>query len=125
MIRKVFADPIPERTSWRYTATLTKEDGTALGTGEAGLTLTLTVYALNAAQTLILPATNILNDGTRGTLDAAGQLAVVLLAGDNPVLDATLAKEKHVALLELTWGGGTHAARHELLFTVINLAKVG
>jgi hypothetical protein len=117
---------VSEKTSWRYSAKLTKEDGAALGSGEAGLTLTLTLYALDAAETIIngVNALNILNDGTRGTLDANGNLAVVFLVADNPILDATLDKERHVALIQATWAAGTRAARHEVEFTVQNLSRV-
>lgn len=123
-VRTVFPEPVPEKTSLRYRASLTKEDGTALAAAELS-TLTLTLYALDTARTIInsVNGTNILNVG-RGTIDANGLLTVILTPDDTQVLDATLAEEKHVLLFQGTYASGAKATRHEVLLTVLNLTKV-
>ena len=67
---------------------ITKPDGAALTPAEPGLTLRLTLYALDEAQTIIngLDDTNILNAG-RGTLSSLGELVIGLMDADNPIVD--------------------------------------
>jgi hypothetical protein len=115
---------IAEKTVWRYTADLKKEDGTAVAPADLS-TLTLTVYAQDTALTIIngLNAANILNAG-RGTLDAAGKLTIVLAGDDLALVDPAAAYEDHVMLIQGTYASGTRFARHEVYHRVINLAKV-
>ncbi|HJR01824.1 MAG TPA: hypothetical protein VKA83_09345 [Methylomirabilota bacterium] len=115
---------IPEKSAFRYTADLKKEDGSALGSGDVSA-LTLTLYNLDAALTLIngVNGTNILNIG-RGTLSAGGALVVVLDALDLALVDATKESEKHIALITATYAAGARFMRHEIEHTVVNLQKV-
>lgn len=123
-VRTTFNALIAERSSWRYSTTVTKPDGAALTPAEPGLTLRLTLYVLDAGHTIIngLELANILNAG-RGTLSSAGELVIGLMDADNPLVDATLALEPHVMLIQAEWANGG-AARHEVLFTVANLSQV-
>ena len=124
-VRTVLPDPIPEKATWRYTATLKDETETVVAAAQL-TTLTLTLYALNAALTILnsVDATNILNTG-RGTVHAtSGLLTIVFEPADNPVVDATLLEERHLALIQWTYAGGAKAGRHEVEFGVRNLAKV-
>jgi len=123
-VRTVFAEPVAERVSLRYRATLKKEDDTALAAAELS-TLTLTIYALDAARTIVNAVTtvNILNTG-RGTIDAAGLLTLILTPDDNQILDSTLPEERHVLLMQGTYASGVKATRHEVVVTVLNLGKV-
>jgi hypothetical protein len=115
---------IAEKSVFRYTADLKKEDGTVVASADLSA-LTLTVYAQDAAQTIInaLNAVSILNVG-RGTLDAAGKLTIVLAGDDLALVDATAAYEDHVMLIQGTYASGTRFARHEVYVRVVNLAKV-
>jgi len=123
-IRTICQEPVPEQTALRYSAALTKEDGTALGSGEAGLTLTLTLYDV-ATGTIVngLNASNILNTG-RGTLSAGGALVVTLIPADLVVLTGEGSGGDRVMLIQGVWASGARATRHEVLFRVVNLDKV-
>ena len=116
---------IPEKSAFRYTASLLKEDGTALGSGDVSA-LTLTVYNLDAALTIInsINGVSILNVG-RGTLSAGGALVVTLDALDLALVDATNAEEeRHVMLIIGTYAAGARFMRHEIEHTVVNLQRV-
>jgi hypothetical protein len=123
-IRTPLSEPAVEKSSYRITATITDESGAALPAASL-TTLVLTLYALDAAQTIVngVNAANILNSG-RGAVDAAGKLTLTLLPADNVLIDPTQSSEIHVALVEWTWAAGLKAGKHEVQFTVVNLAKV-
>ena len=123
-VRTTMAALIPEQSSARYSATITKPDGAALTPAESGLTLRLTLYALNEGHTIIngLEDANILNAG-RGTLSSLGELVIGLMDADNQIVDPTLAQERHIMLIQAGWANGG-AANHEVLFTVANLSEV-
>jgi hypothetical protein len=123
-VRTVFAEPIAERVSLRYTTALKKEDGAALAAADL-TTLTLTLYALDASQTIInsVNAANILNSG-RGAVDVNGVLTITLTPDDNQIIDATKPQEFHVLLIQGTYASGTKATRHELQIEVVNMARV-
>lgn len=129
-IRSVAKNPdgsrllIPEKTAFRYTATLKKEDGTALGAADVSALL-LTVYNLDAALTIInaINAVSILNVG-RGTLSAGGALVIVLDALDLALVDATKESERHLMLITATYAAGARFMRHEVEHTIVNLQKV-
>lgn len=124
-IRTVIEEEIAERSSALYVGTLLQEDGTPIGSSTPGLTLTLTLYALDAAKTILndVEAVDILNTG-RGTLSVDGVLTIQFEADDAEIVNPRRMKEQHVALIEATWDPN-HALRHELLLTVVNLSKVG
>ena len=124
MPRTVLTDVIPEKSTWRYNCTLTKEDGTALAAAQL-TTLTLTLYNQDASLTILnaCSADSILNAG-RGTVDSSGNLAIVFATADNYLVDTSQDVEHHVALIQATYSSGTKASRHEVEFTVKNLYKV-
>jgi hypothetical protein len=122
--RSVSPVEVPERTSFRYTANLTKEDGTPLTAAQL-TTLTLTLYAMDATLTIINSVSdqNILN-ADRGTVDANGLLTIILTPADNQVLNTTLTVEYHIMLIEATYASGTKASRHEVRLAVRNMGLV-
>ena len=115
---------IPEKSAFRYTASLLKEDGTALGSADVSA-LTLTVYNLDSALTIInsINGVSILNVG-RGTLSAGGALVVTLDALDLALVDSTIEEERHIMLITGTYASGARFFRHEIEHTVVNLQKV-
>lgn len=121
-VRTVFDAPIAERVSAQYSVTLTSETGAPLGAGDL-TALTLTIYALDAEETIVnsVDAVSVLNAG-RGTLDANGLLTLTLLPDDNQLVDPTRRSEKHIWLLQGTWGG-IKKTRHEVQVEVLNLAQ--
>jgi hypothetical protein len=124
-LRTVLADVIPEKSTWRYTGVLKDETDVVVAAAQL-TTLTLTLYALDAALTIInsVDAVNILNTG-RGTVHATnGTLTIVFLPADSPIIDATLIAERHLALIQWTYAGGAKAGRHEVEFEIRNLSKV-
>jgi hypothetical protein len=123
-IRTALSESAVEKSTYRITATITDESGAALPAASLA-TLVLTLYALDAALTIVngVTAANILNTG-RGAVDAAGKLTLTLLPADNVLIDPTQGSEIHVALVEWTWAAGLKAGKHEVQFTVVNLAKV-
>lgn len=115
--------PINERSSARYTATLTDEtgapiDGTALDTATLTLYDKLTGTAINSRT-----AQNVKN--TNGvSISAQGALVWVLTPADNAILGSG-AIEEHVALFQVTWGGGSaKACPHAVTILVRNLDKL-
>ena len=116
--------PQKEKASGQIRAVITEEDQvTPIPVGTL-TTLTLTLYVLNEAQTIIngRSAQSILN-ANGGAVDASGVLTFTLAPADNPIVDTNLAYERHVALFEWTWGVGK-AGKFELVLAVKNLAKV-
>lgn len=125
--RSVSDKDIPEKTGYRYRALLTKiEPSGAAPVVPADLaSLTLTLYALDETLTIIngLNAVNILNVG-RGSLDANGELIVVLGLLDTAILDQTQLMEKRVMLIQGVDISGSQATRHEVILTIRQLEKV-
>lgn len=123
-IRTICKKPIPEHSAFEYGATLTKQDGTPFLPSEFSA-LTLTVYNLDATETLIngLDAVDILNAG-RGTLDASGRLTVLLEANDLALVDDALPHERHIMLIEGLYAAGALALRKEVEHVVINMSRV-
>src|SRR5574337_1281463 len=123
-IRSLCPLEVPEKSAFRYTADLKKEYNAALAPSEL-TTLTLTVYALDAALSIVnsLTAVDILNVG-RGTVDSTGKLAVVLAGADLALLDSTRDAESHIMLIQGSYAGGTKFTRHEVEHVIRNLAKV-
>lgn len=118
--RYVNPETVPERVGWRYQGTLKDEAG-AIIPAATFATLTVTIYALDTAQTVIQASTSILNVG-RGTLDAGGVLTITFLPADSAVLDDGLLEERHLALVEGDYAGTRKFAR-EIEWAVVNLAK--
>ncbi|HXG76459.1 MAG TPA: hypothetical protein VNJ53_07815 [Gaiellaceae bacterium] len=123
-VRTVFSDVVAERTTLRYEADLLDEAGAVLGPSDLS-TLTLTIYALDAARTVVngVDRVNVLNVG-RGSFDpTTKRFRLTLQPADNQlVTNAT--EETHVLLLEWTWAAGAKAGRHEIEIRVRNLDRV-
>lgn len=67
---------------------------------------------------------NVLNAGI-GTYHATSGLLTLALAAVDTVIEAADAShEVHVALIEYTFNGGAGAGKHEVVYTVANLALV-
>jgi hypothetical protein len=119
--RTTLTTEFAERATARLTCTLTEEDGV---TGFQPTTLVLTLYddrtgaIINSREAL-----NVLNANI-GTVSSEGAVALLFTPADMAVVGG-VPYETHVALLEWTWSGGTKAGRHEIVFVVRNLAKVG
>ncbi len=124
MIRTVIADPIPEKTTPRLTGVIRDEAGAAIPAASL-TTLTLTLYNLDAAQTIInaRDAVSILN-ANGGTVDSSGNMAFPMTAADTALVDATQGEEAHVALIRWTYNAGAKAGLQEILHRVQNVAKV-
>jgi len=124
-VRAVSSEVVPEKSTWRYTGVLKDETDTVVAAAQL-TTLTLTLYALDAALTIInsVDAVNILNVG-RGTVHATnGTVTIIFEPADNAILDAALIEERHLALIQFTYAAGAKAGRHEVEFAVRNMAKV-
>ena len=115
---------ILEDSSGEIQGTLTEEDGVAPIPGGTLTTLTLTLYADDAAQTIIngRNAQDILN-ANGGTVNGAGVLTLTLAPADNAILDTDLPYERHIALLQWAWGVGKQG-KFDLVLIVRNLSKV-
>jgi hypothetical protein len=115
--------PVNERTSARYTATLTDETGAGID-GAALDSATLTYYdALTLAVINSRSAQNVKN-ANGVTISALGALVWVLAPADTAIL-GTAAMEDHVALFTFTWGGGgAKACTHDVTVRVRNLQLV-
>lgn len=97
-------------------------------------TITGTLYDLATGQILNgFEDVDLLSDA-RASIDASGNLVVILEPADSPIVDAastvnlapkkSVPGEKHLLLITFTWNGGTRTGRHEWLFQVVNLTKV-
>lgn len=123
-VRTAFNDIVAERTTIRYEADLLDEVGVVLGPSELS-TLTLTIYALDSARTIIntVDHVNVLNVG-RGSFDpVTKRFRLTLDPADNAIVTSAL-EEAHVLLLEWTWAAGMKAGRHEVEIRVRNLDRV-
>ncbi len=122
-IRTVFNDPVPQSSTFKYSAVLQDETGAPIP-ATALTTLTLTVYALGTGAIVNgITHLNILNVG-RGTVDQLGNLTVLLAPTDNTILAVPPVPEAHVMLLEWTYGGGAKEGIHEVQFTVSNIVNL-
>ncbi len=121
--RTILGTAFNELTSVRITAVVVDEAGSPLGSS-ALTTLKLTLY--NLASGAIINSVNevsILNAG-RGTVDVSGNLVLTLLPADGVIVDDTLKFERHLALIEWTYAGGTKSGSKEIEFKVRNLVQV-
>jgi len=122
--RTTIVDTTAEGVTCQITGTLTDEAGVAIP-GAALTTLKLWLY--NTTGLTILnsrTAQDILNTNG-GTVDGAGLVTMRLDPADNQIIGAGVdGGEEHVALFEWTWASGTKKGRHEVRFTLVNLAVV-
>lgn len=123
-MRTTIADSIAELTTQRLTARIRDENGV----GFKPDTLTLLLYDVATSGVINSRNRVSIRDANGGTLSATGLLTLQLDPADTVIVgtnnSAAGAKERHIALLEWTWGGGAKAGNHEIEMTVVNLAKV-
>ena len=112
-----------EKTTRRYTAALKDETGAAIGSGTLS-SLKLTLY--NRADGAIINSRNqqnVLNlNGV--TVDASGNLTWTMDPADNPIIDAALSYEEHIALFEIGWASDAKKNNHEVILRVENINKI-
>lgn len=123
MPREIIATPRTERTTQRLTGQVVDHAGVAIPAASLA-TMTLRVYALDAALTDLVTTESMLNAG-RGTVDASGNFVVTLRPADMAIV-GTGELERHVALIAWTWliSAVTHGGYQEIEFPVQNLARV-
>lgn len=120
---KLSESPVQEKTTIKITGRLVDESAAVLAAASL-TTLTVTLYDKETGAIINLrDDTNILNTNG-GTVDANGNLAWTMDPADNPISDATLHIEKHIALFEWTWTAGAKADKEEFEIPVRNMAKV-
>ena len=123
--RTTLTDTYAEQATLTLSATITDADGvTPLASADAALaSLTLTLYEERSGTAINgCTARNILN-ANGGTVSSAGALTIRLDADDMACVRAS-DSERHIALLEWSWGATVKHGKHEIAFTVANLAKV-
>lgn len=122
-VREVWRWPFAEETTQRITAVIRDETGAAIP-GSALETLTLTLYALDANLTILngRDRQDILGENG-GSVNAQGELVLLLNPEDNAIIDDSVRVERHVALFEWTYNDG-RIGRQELVLKVVNLSKV-
>lgn len=121
MTRTTIADPKPEKATAWLTATLT--DGRIALTNPNLLSLTLTLYE-ETTETIINVRNHVSILGVNGgEVSAAGVISLRLDPLDM-VMVSNKKQEQHIALLEWTWGSPLKSGKHEIAFTVTNLAQV-
>jgi hypothetical protein len=123
-IRTWAPSEIAEKTSLQYTTTLTKETGATLTVSDLS-SLTLTHYALDETLTIInsVNGMDILN-ANLGTIDGNGLLTITLRPADTAILVTANITEERILLIQGTYDAGLKATRHEVKYTIRNLAKV-
>ncbi len=119
---------IPKKGTFRYTGQLKDEAGNAIPAANF-TTLTLTVYLEDRARTFpIVNGINIvsiLNTG-RGTVDAQGNLTILLNGLDNSLIDPSTpvgGVETHVMLIQGTYGS-SGVFEHEVEIPIRDVVKV-
>jgi hypothetical protein len=101
-------DPIQERTTRKLSFTLKDEDGVVI----PGAALTQLTFKLFARPAVGNPTPGIYinsRDGSadlKANVDSNGVFTLELTPADNQVMDATLAKERHVLIFRWKYGGG-------------------
>lgn len=123
MTRTTITDPKPEKATAWLTATLTDGTKVLLGADSVLETLTLTLSEERSGTTINGRARQSVL-GTNG--GEVSSLGVVTLRLDplDMVMVSSRKSEVHVALLEWTWGDPLKSGKHEVAFTVEDLAKV-
>lgn len=120
MIPRTF--DIDEQETGRYTATIVGNDGVTPLPGPTLTTLVLTLYVIKAdgSDSLIRTLQNVLN-ANNVTVSAGGLLVWTIQVADTTLVE-DIAFERHIALFEWTWPGGS--GKHEVVIVVRNLHRV-
>ena len=123
-VRTTVTDEVPERSSWKYQATMNDENGNAIQQSDIDA-LTLTVYVLDDDKTIVnnCEGDDILDVG-RGTVGTNnGALSIRFEPDDSEMIDTSKKRETHIALIEMTWNSGTKKMAHEVAWTVVNMGR--
>ena len=114
---------VREKTTRRYTAALKDETGAAIG-GGALSSLKLTLY--NRADGSIINTRNQQNvlNANGVAVDSSGNLTWTMEPADNPIVDAALSYEEHVALFEIGWSSDAKKNNHDVIIRVENVNKI-
>lgn len=132
----LFTKALNERTSGRYVATLTDQDGALVG----GATLEVATLSLFAVASGAIingrNAVNILDPANGWTFYNTLQSTVIdgqtvtynvgwqMTPADAAIIDDSLATEGHMAELRFVWGGGARAKTHRFKLNVANLRTI-
>jgi hypothetical protein len=92
-------------TTGRITATILKDDGTALA-GSVVTALTLTIRNRDASNTVINGRNESALTPVATYLSEAGALTIDLLPADNVLIDSTKYEEVHRVIVKWTYTGG-------------------
>jgi uncharacterized protein (DUF697 family) len=124
-VRTTIPDPVPESSTRYVSFTITDIDGvTPLPNADAILT-TLIVTLFNKLSKVVInsrTAQSILGVNG-GTVTSAGLVTLRLDPADTAILGSA-ASESRIASFAWTWGSPLQTSRHEVLFTVTNMALV-
>lgn len=116
--------PQLEQTTGSYAGVLVDHLGIPVP-GSILETLTLTLYCLDTAQSILngRSAQDVLQvNGV--TVGEDGAFLWEIAPADNTILYPVLDYERHRALFEWTWATGTRTGHHEVVLVVKNLSKV-
>lgn len=115
-------EPIPEKTTVQYEATLYKHDGNPLTLAEL-TTITARLYNMDAARTDIYAEKNVKN-ANGGTYASNGLFKLIIDDEENAMVDSTKSFEVHRCLLHYTYDSGAKGGHHVVEIRVLNLDKV-
>lgn len=119
-----FLDPISEKSSGIYTATLTDGLGTAIP-GSTIQALTLSLYDTASGGVINYRLSQNCLNTNNVTLDlATGVLVWSMQPLDNVLVGSGTDNELHAAEFYFTWGSGAFALSHKILFVVEALVKL-
>lgn len=124
-MREVLSQPYDERVDAELTMTFKTAAGVAIPASDV-TAITWTLYVNDTAQTIINSRndTDVFNAGPGTYHVTSGLLTIALSAADMAIVGSDgPSQEIHIALVEMTYGGGK-TVRKEIQFTVTNLAKV-
>lgn len=113
---------ILEATTGQYTATIVGNDGITPLPLATLSTLTMSLYVVKQDGSIAFVngrnAQNILN-ANNVTVSAGGVLNWTIQTADTTFIESTLPFERHIAVFQWTWPGGT--GKHERVLVVKNL----
>ena len=123
-VRTTIAEPIPESSTAYISLTLTDIDGvTPLANADAILiSLTVTLYNERTGSVVNSRTAQSILGTNGGTVTAGGVVTLRLDPADTASVGT--GTNQRVALVTWTWGAPLKTGRHEVAFTVTNLAQV-
>jgi hypothetical protein len=123
-VRTTIAEPIPESSTAYISLTLTDIDGvTPLPNADAILTtLVVTLFNERTAAVVNSRTAQSVLGVNGGTVTSAGLVTLRLDPADTAIIGTK--SEARVASFLWTWGSPVKTGRHEVAFTVANLALV-